>query len=68
MSTLPARPQRSVREHSQTPVITTAATDDQVRAVLWQEIRASAGQARLPKPLRTQWMIDDVLVAIGRKF
>jgi hypothetical protein len=49
-------------------VITTAPTDDQVRAVLWQEIRASAGQAQLPKPVRTQWMIDDALVAIGRKF
>ena len=57
----------AIHDPSEVRVVTTAPTGDQVRAVLWQEIRAAAGKAGLPKPQQTQWMIDNILVAIGRK-
>ncbi|WP_239405358.1 hypothetical protein [Frankia sp. Cj3] len=50
-------------------VITTAPTFSQVRAILWREIRQLA--RRLSPPLgrvnQTEWLINDDLVAFGRK-
>ena len=57
----------AVHDPREVRVVTTAPTGDQVRAVLWQEIRAAASNAGLPAPQQTQWMIDNQLVALGRK-
>lgn len=49
-------------------VITTAPTFNQVRLLLWQEIRRGHAQSKFPlggKMLQTEWHIDDGWYAIG---
>jgi hypothetical protein len=54
-------------------VVTTAPTGDQVKAILWAEINGAATKARARgHPFRgivnqTEWMLDNQLVAFGRK-
>lgn len=49
-------------------VVTTAPTMDQVKAILWKEIRRAATKGQLPGKLNiTEWKINDELVALGRK-
>jgi hypothetical protein len=49
-------------------VVTTAPTYSQVRAILWRYIRRHHKAAGLPGRVnQTEWLIDDELVAIGRK-
>lgn len=54
-------------------VVTTAPTGDQVKAILWSEINAAANKALArgnPFPgtvNQTEWMLDNQLVAFGRK-
>ncbi|RCG19162.1 hypothetical protein DQ384_38160 [Sphaerisporangium album] len=49
-------------------VVTTAPTFPQVRAILWRYIRRIHKAARLPgKVNQVEWLIDDELVAYGRK-
>jgi hypothetical protein len=49
-------------------VVTTAPTFPQVRAILWRYIRQLHKRADLPgKVNQTEWLIDDELVAFGRK-
>lgn len=54
-------------------VVTTAPTGDQVKAILWAEINGAANKARArgnPFPgtvNQTEWMLDNQLVAFGRK-
>jgi hypothetical protein len=54
-------------------VVTTAPTGDQVKAILWAEINGAATKARARgNPFRgivnqTEWMLDNQLVAFGRK-
>jgi hypothetical protein len=54
-------------------VVTTAPTGDQVKAILWAEINGAANKAKArgnPFPgtvNQTEWMLDNQLVAFGRK-
>lgn len=49
-------------------VVTTAPTFPQVRAILWRYIRQVHRKAGLPGRVnQTEWLIDDELVAYGRK-
>lgn len=54
-------------------VVTTAPTGDQVKAILWSEINAASAKATARgNPFRgqvnqTEWMLDNQLVAFGRK-
>lgn len=54
-------------------VVTTAPTGDQVKAILWAEINGAANKAQArgnPFPgtvNQTEWMLDNQLVAFGRK-
>jgi hypothetical protein len=54
-------------------VVTTAPTGDQVKAILWAEINGAASKARARgNPFKgivnqTEWMLDNQLVAFGRK-
>lgn len=54
-------------------VVTTAPTGDQVKAILWSEINGAANKALARgSPFRgivnqTEWMLDNQLVAFGRK-
>ena len=54
-------------------VVTTAPTGDQVKAILWAEINSAASKARARgNPFKgivnqTEWMLDNQLVAFGRK-
>lgn len=54
-------------------VVTTAPTGDQVKAILWSEINGAAHKAHaLGRPFpgtvnQTEWMLDNQLVAFGRK-
>ena len=49
-------------------VVTTAPTFAQVRAILWRYIRRMHKAAGLPGRVnQTEWLIDDELVAFGRK-
>jgi hypothetical protein len=49
-------------------VVTTAPTFPQVRAILWRYIRQLHKRAGLPGRVnQTEWLIDDELVAFGRK-
>lgn len=49
-------------------VVTTAPTGAQVKAILWRYIRRNHRRASLPGRVnQAEWLIDDELVAIGRK-
>lgn len=54
-------------------VVTTAPTGDQVKAILWAEINGAASKAKARgNPFKgivnqTEWMLDNQLVAFGRK-
>lgn len=49
-------------------VVTTAPTFPQVRAILWKEINRNHARANLPGYTnQTEWLIDNELVAFGRK-
>jgi hypothetical protein len=49
-------------------VVTTAPTFPQVRAILWREINRAHARGRLPGYTnQTEWLIDNELVAFGRK-
>ena len=49
-------------------VVTTAPTFPQVRAILWRYIRQVHRRGQLPGRVnQTEWLIDDELVAFGRK-
>jgi hypothetical protein len=49
--------------------VSTAPTDQQVKAILWRELRTAWKNGSLPGrvTLDAQWKIDDELVAMGRK-
>lgn len=57
-----------VHEPGEAFVVTSAPTYAQVRAVLWRYIRQLHKRANLPGRVnQTEWLIDDELVAFGRK-
>ena len=62
-----------VHPPGQARVVTTAPTGDQVKAILWAEINGAAAKARARgNPFvgivnQTEWMLDNQLVAFGRK-
>jgi hypothetical protein len=56
------------RPPGQAFVVTTAPTGAQVKAILWRYIRRNHKRGKLPGRVNmTEWLIDDELVAIGRK-
>lgn len=57
-----------IHEPGEAFVVTSAPTYAQVRAVLWRYIRQVHKRAGLPgKVNQTEWLIDDEIVAFGRK-
>jgi hypothetical protein len=57
-----------VHEPGDAFVVTTAPTFPQVRAILWRYIRQAHRAGLLPGRVnQTEWLIDDELVAFGRK-
>lgn len=54
-------------------VVTTAPTGDQVKAILWSEVNSAAAKAAargypfIGQVNQTEWMLDNQLVAFGRK-
>lgn len=57
-----------VHRPGQAFVVSTAPTFQQVRAILWREIRRAHNAARLPgRTNQTEWYLGNELVAFGRK-
>lgn len=57
----------SVHPPGQAFVVTSAPTFHQVRAILWREIVRAQKKTGLGRTNQTEWLIDDELVAFGRK-